>query len=210
MTHESHLLLVLMKIKNISQLFNHPIKSITTINYWPSRDALHQHLQSAFKSYKTASIIDCAKVFIQRPLNFLVHATTCSNYNYTNSIKHLIGISLVGAATFLSHGWGGQISNKQLTIESGLLNLLTFGNSILADREFIIAEEVATREPVLAITSFPGRKSQMTVKDVDESRKNTCWKGYWPITNIQNCKFHHSNIKSRPFKWCYDCCVSLS
>ena len=52
MTHKSHLLLVLMKIKNISQLFNHPIKSITTINYWPSRDALHQHLQSAFKSYK--------------------------------------------------------------------------------------------------------------------------------------------------------------
>ena len=104
----------------------------------------------------------------------MVHATTWSKCNYTNSIKHLTGVSLVGAATFLSHGWGGQISNKQLTIESDLLNLLTFGNSILADREFIIAEEVATREPVLAITCFPGRKSQMTVKDVDESRKNTC------------------------------------
>ena len=103
----------------------------------------------------------------------MVHATTWSKCNYTNSIKHLTGISLVGAATFLSHGWGGQISNKQLTIESGLLNLLTFGNSILADKEFIIAEEVATREPVLAITCFPGRKSQMTVKDVDESRKNS-------------------------------------
>ena len=209
MTHKSHLLLVLMKIKNISQLFNHPIKSITTINYWPSRDALHQHLQSAFKSYKNCMYYWLCKSIYPKATKLFGSCYYLFQLQL-HKFKHLIGISLVGAATFLSHGWGGQISNKQLTIESGLLNLLTFGNSILADKEFIIAEEVATRELVLAITCFPGRKSQMTVKDVDESRKNTCWKGYWPITNIQNCKFHHSNIKSRPFKWCYDCCVSLS
>ena len=51
-----------------------------------------------------------------------------------NLIKYLIGISPAGAVTFLSHGWGGRISDKQLTIESGFLDLLTFGDSILADR----------------------------------------------------------------------------
>ena len=83
----------------------------------------------------------------------------------------MIGISPTGAVTFLSHGWGGRISDKQLTIESGFLDLLTFGDSILADRGFLIAEEVATRGAVLAIPSFTRGKSQMPAKDVDESRK---------------------------------------
>ena len=83
----------------------------------------------------------------------------------------MIGISPAGAVTFLFHGWGGRISDKQLTIESGFLDLLTFGDSILADRGFLIAEEVATRGAVLAILSFTRGKSQIPAKDVDESRK---------------------------------------
>ena len=34
----------------------------------------------------------------------------------TNTIKYLVGISPAVAGTFLSHGWGGQISDKQLPI----------------------------------------------------------------------------------------------
>ena len=83
----------------------------------------------------------------------------------------MIGISPTGAVTFLSYGWGGQLSDKQLTIESGFLDLLTFGDSVLADSGFLIAEEVAARGAVLAIPSFTWGKSQMPAKDVDESRK---------------------------------------
>ena len=83
----------------------------------------------------------------------------------------MIGISPTGAVTFLSHGWGGRISDKQLTIESGFLDLLTFRDSILAHRGFLNAEEVATRGAVLAIPSFTRGKSQMPAKDMDESRK---------------------------------------
>ena len=83
----------------------------------------------------------------------------------------MIGISPAGAVTSLSHGWGGRISDKQLKIESGFLDLQTFGDSILPDRGFLIAEKVATRGAVLAIPSFTRGKSQMPAKDVDESRK---------------------------------------
>ena len=98
-------------------------------------------------------------------------AITWSNYKHMNLIKYFIGISPAGAVTFLSHGWGGRISDKQLTIESGFLDLLTFRDSILAHRGFLNAEEVATRGAVLAIPSFTRGKSQMPAKDVDESRK---------------------------------------
>ena len=66
----------------------------------------------------------------------------------------MTGASPAGAVTFLSHGWGGRISDKQLTIESGFLDLLTFGDSVLADRGFLIVEEVTTRGAVLAIAVF--------------------------------------------------------
>ena len=52
---------------------------------------------------------------------------------------------------FLSHDWRGRISDKQLTIESGFFNLLTIGDSVLAERGLFIVEEVATRGAVLAI-----------------------------------------------------------
>ena len=185
MTHESHLLLVLMKMRlgvtnkdlayrfrinygMVSKIYRSWLvilsKALQPLIVWPSRGALRQHLPSAFKSYKNcACIIDCTEIFIQRPLNLEARAITWSNYKHTNTIKYLIGISPAGAVTFLSHGWGGRISDKQLTIESGFLDLLTFGDSILADRGFLIAEEVATRGAVLAIPSYTRGKSQMLV-----------------------------------------------
>ena len=150
-------------------------KALQPLVVWSSRGALRQHLPSAFKSYKNcACIIECIEIFIERPLNLEPHVITWSNYKHTNTIKYLIGINPAGAGTFLSHGWGGRISDKQLTIESGFLDLLTLGDSILADRGFLIAEEVTTRGgggAVLAIPSFTRGKSQMPAKDVDESRK---------------------------------------
>ena len=58
-----------------------------------------------------------------------------------------------------------------MTIESDFLDLLTFGDSILAERGLVTAEEVATKGAALAIPSFTWGKSQMQAKDVDESRK---------------------------------------
>ena len=68
-------------------------------------------------------------------------------------------------------GWSNITQTIDLTIESGFLDLLNFGDSILSDRGFLIAEEVATRGAVLAIPSFTRGKIQMPPKDVDETRK---------------------------------------
>ena len=193
MTHESHLLLVLMKIRlgvtnkdlayrfrinygMVSKIYRSWLvilsKALQPLIVWPSRGALRQHLPSAFKSYKNcACIIDCTEIFIERSLNLEARAISWSNYKHTNTIKYLIGISPAGAVTFLSPGWGGRTSDKQLTIESGVLDFLIFGDSILADKGFLIAGEVAARGAVLAIPSFTRGKSQMPAKDVDQSRK---------------------------------------
>ena len=193
MTHESHLLLVLMKIRlgvtnkdlayrfrinygMVSKIYRSWLvilsKALQPLIVWHSRCVLRQHFPSAFKSYKNcACIIDCTEIFIERSLNLEARAISWSNYKHTNTIKYLIGISPAGAVTFLSPGWGGRTSDKQLTIESGVLEFLIFGDSILADKGFLIAGEVAARGAVLAIPSFTRGKSQMPAKDVDQSRK---------------------------------------
>ena len=92
MTHESHLLLVLMKIRlgvtnkdlayrfrinygMVSKIYRSWLvilsKALQPLIVWHSRCVLRQHFPSAFKSYKNcACIIDCTEILIERPLIF--------------------------------------------------------------------------------------------------------------------------------------------
>ena len=161
MTHGSHLLLVLMKIRlgntnkdlvyhfrisygMVSKMYRSWLvilsKALQPLIVWPSRGALRQHLPSAFKSYKNcACIIDCTEIFIQRPLNFEARAIAWSNYKHTNTLRYLIRVSPAGAVTFLSHGWGGQISHKQLSwqLSQASLTCWTLETQFFQTRDFL-------------------------------------------------------------------------
>ena len=68
-------------------------------------------------------------------------------------------------------GWDGRVSDKEITIRSGFLNKLDYGNCILADRGFTIEQELATQGAILKIPRFTRGKKQMSGKEVDESRE---------------------------------------
>ena len=73
--------------------------------------------------------------------------------------------------SFLSAGWCGRASDKKITLNSGFLDKVTFGDCVLADRGFLIEEELATRGAVLRIPAFTRGKKQLSAKDVDRSRQ---------------------------------------
>ena len=110
---------------------------------------------------------------MERPLSFQPRAQTYSNYKRHNTVKFLIAVSPAGTTciSFISQCWGGCVSDKFLTQQSGVLHLLDPGDIVLADRGFDIAEDVRLFGAKLEIPAFTKGKSQLSQTDVENSQK---------------------------------------
>ena len=96
---------------------------------------------------------------------------TWSNHKNTNTIKYLIAITPTGAVNFLSRRWGGRVSDKEITMHSEFLKFLQYGDLILAVRSVNIAEALAAHSAIFKISHITKGKSQISGKEVDNSRK---------------------------------------
>ncbi|XP_061822735.1 uncharacterized protein [Nerophis lumbriciformis] len=142
--------------------------------YWPEREELRKTMPVEFQKHfgqKTAVIIDCFEVFIQRPKNLMARAQTWSSYKHNNTVKFLIGITPQGSISFLSKAWGGRASDKYITENCGLLTKLLPGDLVLADRGFDIADSVGMCCAQVNIPSFTRGKSQLSPIDVETTRQ---------------------------------------
>jgi hypothetical protein len=81
-------------------------------------------------------------VFIERPHNLTARAQTWSNYKHNNTIKYLVSITPSGAVNCISKEWGGRVSDKEITLKSGYIYKLSHGDEVLADRGFLVSEEL--------------------------------------------------------------------
>lgn len=91
---------------------------------------------------KVRVILDWYEVMIDRPSSYLQIAETWSHYKHHNAGKFLFGISPQNAVTFLSRAFGGRASDKFITKESAVLNLLEYLDVVLAKRGSLITESV--------------------------------------------------------------------
>ena len=78
-------------------------------------------------------------------------------------------ISPSGAITFVSDLYAGRCSDKQITVDCGILNLLQSGDSIMADKGFDI-EDVLGDEVSLNIPPFKHGKCLSIEKETETRR----------------------------------------
>ena len=141
---------------------------------WPEHEELQATMPVVFQrnfGKKVAVINDCFEIFTERPSNLIARAMTWSNYKHRNTVKFLISVTPQGVISFISKAWGGRVSGKYLTENSGLLRKLLPGDIVLADRGFDIADSVGFYQACLHIPAFTRGKKQLSAEEVEETRK---------------------------------------
>lgn len=141
------------------------------LNIWPSRQQVDQYMPKCFEDYpQTRCIIDATEIFIQQPSSPAAQQLTFSSYKNHNTFKGLVGITPSGAVCFISELYGGNISDKQLTARSGILELFDPGDSVMADKGFAIADLLEPRGVCLNIPPMK-MKEQFEENELLETRR---------------------------------------
>ena len=200
---KDQLLLSLIKLrqnfdfKHISYLFKISSQDCSTIfshwiNYmffrlgslviWPHRDIIIENMPVNFKRdfSNTMVIVDCTELKVQKPSSLNRQSQCYSDYKSSTTLKGLVGIDPRGSIIFSSMLFSGSISDKELTEESGFIDLLTNlikcgklkeGDGVMADKGFPIEKVIEAVGLKLNIPPFTSCTSQMTNSEVSETIK---------------------------------------
>lgn len=142
--------------------------------FWPDDPYLIVNTPSYFHSQLkdlVTVVIDCFEIFIERSSVLRALAQAWSTYKHHETIKFLIGISMSGAIIFISRGFGGRSSDKEITLKSGILNKLKENNLVLADKGFLIEKEVIEKKAFLHMPCFVKNITQLEPEDVEHTRE---------------------------------------
>ena len=143
------------------------------IYIWPSRTAIDKTMSENFKKKysSTRVIIDCTEVRCQMPGSLQLNDELFSNYKHHTTIKGLIGTSPGGAITFISQLYTRSISDREIVVRSGFLDLPFEDNdSVMADKGFTI-QDLLPLAVSLNIPPFLGSSSQMPAGDVVKTQE---------------------------------------
>ena len=154
-------------------------KELKALVYNPEEEVHRALLPPTFNipHYKNVQhIIYCTEVFVETPKNKKAQASLWSNYKHHYTCKYLVSITPYGLINFVSKGYGGRMSDRQIVEDSGFLNEVRRGEQVMADKGFHIADLLTLKYADLVIP--PGRCGafQMPKKDVVKTKEiaNRC------------------------------------
>ena len=106
------------------------------------------------------------EIYVETPALSELQQMTFLSYKNDNTYKDLIGISPGRAITFISKLYPGSISDQMLTRKSGLLDLLEWGDSVMADQGFNIQDDLTPFGVKVNIPPFLKGKTQLEPEEL--------------------------------------------
>ena len=131
---------------------------------WPElKDIkLPESMKEKYPNCKT--IIDCVEFKVEIPSSLYTHKMFYSDYKSHTTVKALVGIIPGGGFSFVSSLYPGSISDKEITVKSGILNHLLWkpGEGLMVDRGFTIQDYTGTLGIELIIPDFLQGREQLS------------------------------------------------
>lgn len=198
LTVEDDFLLVLLKLRlglstidlavrfhvseaTVSKLFttwiNYLYVRLGDLKIWPHRNVIIANTRPNFKEKypNTVIIIDATELRIQTPSSLLRQSQSYSSFKSTNTFKSLIGVDAKGGIVFVSQLYTGSISDKEIVIRSGFLEILKnkvavgeilAADAVMTDKGFDIGDELKKVNLRLNIPPFLANQSAFSEGDV--------------------------------------------
>lgn len=167
-----------MNEKRIRTIFAQILPSVAEVMkhfiQWPTSFEIKITLPIAFRRNfrDVQAIIDAFEIEIQKPSDPVLQALTWSDYKKCNTFKYFIASAPNGQVIFMSDGFGGRISDIELTKRSGFVAKLPKGAAVLADRGFKGVESIL-QEKGCTLVRPPSLKSgtKMSKADVRHTKQ---------------------------------------
>ena len=91
------------------------------------------------------SIIDCTEIMMESPSSLDKQPVCYSSYKAHTTMKTLVGITPNGVVSFASELYCGSISDPYIVEKSGFLNHIQKGDHVMANKGFIIQDQLMGR-----------------------------------------------------------------
>jgi len=147
-------------------------RELEPLNPCPPKEITAQTLPTSFRHFPNIRcIIDCTELYLERPSGFTAQSLTFSNYKHHTTIKFLVAIVPTGGICFVSQAWGGRVSDRHITENSGFLDIIQPGDLVLADKGFTIGDLLAKRAAFLQIPPFLSTQAQFQPESIQLTKK---------------------------------------
>ena len=162
-------------VSQVSKIFTTHInlvrRALQQLFPMPTQAEVRFNMPKEFEEYPTTRmIIDCTELFIEIPSSLVAQSQIWSQYKHHNTFKVLVGITPMGQVCFVSKLWTGRATDREITIKSGVLEHLEFGDNLMADRGFDIAD-IMPAGTTLNIPPFKGTRAQLSALETEETKK---------------------------------------
>lgn len=107
----------------------------------PSRFKCASSMPQSFNKFPNCRlVIDCTEIYAANPKKMSDQNDRFSNYKHRITLKCLVAIAPNGTIVYLSDLYPGSASDRMIVQNCGILNKLEEGDTILADKGFLIGD----------------------------------------------------------------------